>query len=260
MSKKRGADFFSFLRAPWRGEKRVNDLKSSDLPDNLLSEAQSIAAERAEILEAIQREEIELSGLQEKLATARGVVSAEEFEAAQTPGGLAIASKTAQQAVADGGLRVKSVGFRLRGLRDKLAGTEKELLHTWQKLERYRDDFLHQRIAEMQRQFDAEVEAALRLLFKARVLRKYCGANHGKAYNFHFSWGAESCFHNPLAQSGNLIRADLFRLGGKVGSIDNHWADDPAAAQLNSEIEALLGAMEPIGSIVKEIGGQRAES
>jgi len=252
---------FLLPRVPRRRGKaergKMFNLGLSDPLDKPLSEAQGIAAERAKILEAIQGEESNLSGLEEKLAAARGVVTSEEFAAAQVEGGLAIASKAAQQAVAEAELRVKSAKFRLQGLRNKLSESEKKLLSVWRELEEHRDEFLRRQIAELDRQFDAEVEAVIHLLSRAKVLRRYCTARHEEKYNFHFRWGQEANFPNPIGRNGNFIRGDMFRIGGKNHSMNNHWADDPDAVQLNSKIEAILESMAPIGSIAKEIGGEQ---
>jgi hypothetical protein len=224
--------------------------------NGVLAEAGSIAAERTRILDAIRKDESDLSEFEGERSSALKRVANEEFEAAQAKGGLAVASEAAQQAVAKVDLRIKSARLRLQGLRSKLAEAEKKLFATWKQLEQLRDEFLQNQFSKLADRFDEQIEAVVQLFRLGAALRISC-VQSSKTVNF----GEFTChrifLYNPFRPTGKFLEADLLRERGKEAAMLSHsWQHDPEARQLNSEIEAILARIAPIGTLVKEIGNQ----
>ncbi len=222
--------------------------KPVDAFEKLLSKARAVLSERGKVLEGIRENESKLAAAENTLGAARTRVQKEEFDAAQSEGGLAIASRAASQAVEHAVLAARSIRLRLKGLRDKLAQVEEELSAARLALDQCEEEFLAGKLAEITAQFDEQIDSVIRMLSRVFVLRGHCGPGFVNKYNF-----APSLFefrmHNLARPSGPVINQALFRdRDGKLRSFDKDRLDDPEASQLNGELQAMKDRIAEIGA------------
>jgi len=233
----------------------VNDLKSSDLLDNLVSEAQSIAAERAEILGRIQKENQDLAAAEQLLTTARARVADEEFAAAQVEGGLAVASKAAGQAVVELGLKVKSVRFRTRGLQTRLEQVEHSLQSVWERMVEFNAGYKREKLASLGEEFEAAIRNFLSLLCRARALK-----NHLRHGEFECISTLNAIYlANPVTRVCYVDRGFLRTDRSLHTTLEHAWAHDAVARELDESLSAIKERLAPVETWIKEIsGGQQS--
>lgn len=229
--------------------------RSNEPLDKLLSDAQGIMFEREEFLAGVQKTETKIAECEQELQAARERIAAEEFQAAQKEGGLAIASKAAEQALAEAELKIKSARLRLRGLLGQRERIEARLVAAWDRLEAHRDDFIRQKVAELRAQFDAMIEAVLGWLWRLHALLPYAGAQQGEKYGCRPSGDHLICLFNPIGTGNGLVIKDgmFVRFHGKDGTIWKTWQQDAEASKLNEAIRTMNERISPIEAIAKQI-------
>jgi hypothetical protein len=232
-------------------------LKSNnDSLGELLENAQKLVAKRNNVIESIQAAESILAEANEQIGATKERVAAEEFEAAQKEGGLAIASKAAQAGVAEAELKAKSCRLRLQGLQAQREKIEADLVPAWEKLKVFRDDFFLQSASELSEQFQAAVDSFRGLICKALALRHHAGAHSREKYGFHLGWITQMLLFNPIAGSGerSSIRIGIFSDGrGKTWDLGQDWGKDPEAGGLDLAIQSIDDRIAPIGAVMAEV-------
>lgn len=231
--------------------------KSSDPLDGLLAGAQSIASKRAEILIAIQNTESRLGEAERELQAARERMAAEECEAAQKEGGLAIASESARQAVVSAELKVKSVRLRLKGFGPQCQAIDRDLLAAWDELEKYREGFMRERAYELSQQFTSLLETILSWFGRMLALRQHC-RNQETADRLHCDLSGlhRITLFNPMSMDAKgpiISNAVIDRAGKRTGSLWDLWERDPEGQNLDRLIGQVESLIAPIGAIAKEI-------
>ena len=227
---------------------------SNDPLDGLIKQAEGILGERVQLLEVIARAETRLAESEAKLTAARERIGREEFESAQEEGGLAIASKAAQQVLAEAELKTKSARFRAQGLRAGLAAIEERLAAAWNAVGRYRDDFISDKMQTANEEFERLLKALVRLIYKVHSLgefpeqwRKTFGKCSPRSILGHFFAG------NPYTGITRIDR-QLIREGDKITTGDHSWPADPEAAALYDAIDAVNQRVNQLGTALKKGG------
>jgi len=217
------------------------DEKGDEL-DGLIEKAKSIIAERAEILALVEKSKSQLSESEQLLGSARRRVSEEEFESAQAPGGLAVASKSALGAVAGAELNIKSIKLRLVRLHSKLAETEQRLPTAQADLARYRRDFADAAVEALGEEWDDAIGAIIRLLSMTWVIQLTCSSiykEHSRAQPVNMI--SDANLGNPVkGHRGAAITGLLFRrAGGLNRSINKLYLEDPDASRLQGDLQRI---------------------
>ncbi len=216
--------------------------KSGDRFEKLVSEARNVSGERADVLRSIRENEASLPTAEGALAAAQKRTAEEEFEAAQKPRGLAIASTAALEAVADAQLKVKSIKVRLTGLRTKLAGTDQRLSAVKSELLVYRDNFIGAKILELRDKFDDAIEALIPLLCETLALYDVCGDGVRAKCSFEpYQVLFQTIMINPVdrARSGIFNKQFSRTRDGHELAIRQNWRQHPEADQLCKSIQAI---------------------
>ena len=210
--------------------------------DGLIEKAKSIIAERAEILALVEKNKSQLSESEQLLGSARRRVSEEEFEAAQAPGGLAVASKSALGDVAGAELNVKSTKLRLVRLHSRLAEIEQRLSAAQTDLDRYQRSFTDAEIEALGAEWDDAIGAIIRLLSMTWVIQLTCSSiykEHGRAQPVNMIMDAS--LRNPIkGQRGAAITGLIFRRAdGSKGIIERRYPEDPDASRLQGDLQRI---------------------
>lgn len=233
------------------------NLQSVDPFEALLSKARGIVSERAKILDGIRENEVRLRTEKERLTAAQKLVRQQEFDAAQAPGSLAIASEAAQQESVDAGLRVKSVNLRLEGMQSKLSQVEGNLSAVRGEMEEFTSTFLAERVAELGTQFDEAISQVIRLFCKANALYR------GNERRIEKKPGCSppafmhaARLENPISRFGAaILDQDFFRTSdGKKQTFANHWMEDPDAEQLHRKIAGMKDRIAEIDGAAQSAG------
>lgn len=218
------------------------NLKPSDPLDGLIKQTEAILGERAQLLEMIARAETRLAESEAELTAARERIGREEFENAQKEGGLAIASKAAQQVLAEAELKTKSARFRLQGLRAGSASIEERLAAAWRDVEAYRDDFRLGKINAAVQEFDDALKLLVRLIHKARMLSRV-GHKWSKINPPHHPAAGLTRLRAENPYTGTLwVNPPEFVSNGKRmvnNRKQDHWRADPEVAALYDAIDAV---------------------
>jgi len=236
------------------------NLKPNDPLDSLMSGAKTIVTERGRLLETIGKAETRLREAEAEVAGARERVTNEEFEAAQREGGLAIASKATQQALAEADLNAKSARLRLEGLRAGLNPIKERLEITWKALERYRDEFILDKVETASQEFDEVLKALIHAIFKARALAKLRPKWSGICAPFHPAVGlARIHAENPYTRIHCVRPPDFVWVAGQMIRREGSWRIDPEAAALYDAIDTVKGQVQQIGVLLGKVGLSIAE-
>ena len=239
----------------------MSNLKLCGTLDPLLSEAQRIADRRTKALETIHQTEVALSEAERDLVAARERQSREEFEAAQTDGGLAVASKGTQRAVAEAELLVKSIGLRHRGLQPKLGQFNEKLLEVWERIEAHIETVLEKQVSDVSSEFDAAIENLISVTQKAIVLHRHGREQLSKDFFRLHGLGALSVFNpirvlpgvfsgKPTEVPSSALRAGMLHWRDRLlGPVREHW-DGPEARALDGEIRAMRDRVAPLSAVV----------
>lgn len=228
--------------------------KSNSPMDKILDDAQAIVAERAKLLESIQVAESRLAEANERIRAAGERVAAEEFEAAQREGGLAIASKAAQQGVAEAELKAKSARLKLQGLRSQREKIAADLVPACEALTAYRDEVFRQRAAEVSDEFDAAIDKVRSLICTALALAHHAGGGFGERYGYRVFWFQTLVF-NPLLGKKTRIGQGIFQdQVGNARDLDKEWRRDPKASDVYEAIKRIDDQIAPIAAVVAEDG------
>jgi hypothetical protein len=229
------------------------NLKSSDPLDGLLAAAEGIISERAALLETIAKAETRLGEAEAGLAVAEERVAGEEFEAAQKEGGLAVASKAAQQALAEAELKTKSARFRLQGLQPGLKPIDERLLAAWASVQKYRQDFIRDKIETLSEEFDETLKALVRLVCKARIFRSARLKFRPRGFFHPGAALARFWISNPLAGS-TYIDGQFVRDADRMRDSIQHPEMDPEALALRDTLQGVEERVMRLGAALKEAG------
>jgi hypothetical protein len=232
-------------------------MKPSDPLDALIKQAEGILGERAQLLETIARAETRLGELEAELTAARERISREEFENAQKEGGLAVASKAAQQVLAEAELKAKSARFRLQGLRTGLVPIEERLTAAWRAVETCRDDFISGKVNAAVQEFDDALKLLVRLIYKARMLGHVWRKWSETEARFHPARGlGRFQAANPYTGVLWVKPAEFVRDGERMvdSSQQKRWQADPEVAALYDAIDAIKQRVNQLGIALSNSG------
>jgi hypothetical protein len=225
--------------------------------DALVEAAQAIVVRREKVLGDIRAAESNVADADDQVRAAGARVAAEEYAAAQEPGGLAVASKGALAAVAAAELAAKSCRLRLQGLQTKRAEIEGELVPAWSQLEAFRDEFFRQRADELAEEADRAVESLRGMICKALAFRHHVGAHYGEKYGQRLPLMINSFTsnaHSVIQGRQCSIQGGIFSgRGGKKWSLVEHWNRDAEASSLDAAIRSIKDRMLPIGAVAAAV-------
>jgi hypothetical protein len=221
----------------------VFGIKPIDPFKELLTKARGIASERTKILNAIHENEARLAEGNQALASAQARIAEEEFQAAQSADGIAVASAAALQAVADAQLKVKSYTLRLLGLRTKRHGLDEALTAVAAELDDFRQQFLAGQIAKLRDQFDDAIEGVIRLFVKTEAIFVQCRTNEvrDKLQFVPYASIHRTSLRNPLSGEGAIIwpGCTWWMRGGQPYDRDKFPQSDPGVCEFLSELRAI---------------------
>ena len=231
--------------------------KLVDPLDRVFSEAERIVAVRANLLTEIQKTEASLLTAEDDLSAVKRRASSEEFEAAQKPDGLALASDETQREATKAELKAKTIRLRLQGLQSQAGPIDAALLRAWADVESHFDAMLQERISDLSGEFDAAVDRLISLTCQALPLGKHALRRLGGIDLWHTRFQNLQVF-NPLRLHGGSIAGGLIKDGGKMrGALNNCWDQTPEARSLNEELLATEERLAPVAAIVKTLRPKR---
>lgn len=217
----------------------------------LLAEAGGAIDERAKLLATIAQGQTTLTEAQQELSAAKKRQVAEEYEAAQTEGGLAIATAATERAVADAALKVKSAQLRLKGLETGRARTDAALLEAWRRIEGWRNQFVEARVAEVQAEFGAAISGFFSLLCRVKALSLHHAIQHFNA--------SQTYIMDPTRMSGPSVSGSgggvCLRIEKENHWLENCWSEDGSASDLDMTLRSIEAQIASVGECVK---GMRA--
>lgn len=235
-------------------------LRSSPF-EKAVSKAEGMIAERARLLDEIRRAAENLAALDSDVAAARQRVADEEFQAAQTEGGLAVASKAVLHGLAELELRAKSVRLRVQGLQAKVAGVNEQIRSAYAEIDALRREFVDRRSSDLSAQFDAAVDHFLGLLAQAFILAHATAFPRDKRHWLYMQ-AARLFLVNPLESvpySRCVRNAVIWEFGpGLDGQVCDVGPKLPDGVRLQEELNRIGGQIGPIEAVMAEIGGRQA--
>jgi len=228
-------------------------LKSKDPLDALVAEVEKVLSERADVLAVIAKAEAKQSECEAELAAARERIAHEEYQAAQVEGGLAVASKAAQQRLAEAELQSKSARFRIRGVRDRMGAIEQRLMAAWAAVLRYRQEFTLGKIEALGQDWDEALTGLVRLVCKARALQFFIPRALPRGLFHPASALAQIIVPNPFTRQW-YIQGEFIRNGERMVSSKHHLELSPEGSALHDELQTLKERITGLAGTLKEAG------
>jgi hypothetical protein len=236
----------SRLKAIWGGTSRSSDT-TEDALEPLIREAMEAERERRRILGLIEQAQARQAEAEQDLRTASSRQIQEEYEAAQTEGGLAIASDETLAAVADAELRIKTANLRRQKLMADLTAANGRITAAWEAAQAAVMVDLRQAADEIGKEFDAIVWRTITLLRKSVMLLRH------RTDRPQFNNTPGMVLYNPWAsEKGVFIDCRLASFSDGSTSLED-WKVDAEACALDEAIRGTKDRIAPIGELVKKI-------
>jgi len=229
------------------------NLKSKAPLDALVAEVEKVLSERADVLTMIAKAEAKQSECQAELAAARERIAHEEYQAAQVEGGLAVASKAAQQRLAEAELQSKSARFRVQGNRDRVGAIEQRLMAAWAAVLKYREDFMLGKIQALSDQFDAVLGDLVRLVWKTRAFYGGWPRFRGTTFVNPIPALAGFLMGNPFTKRV-YIQGEFVQHDGRLVSSSRHLELSSEGSALRDELQTLKERVTGLAGALKEAG------